>query len=156
MKKIILKATVLITILVFGLGNTNNLNAQTKKHDLKIIVKNIKKSKGSLSVKVWDEEKYMRTNPVKELKIKPGSKSILTVDIKDLPKGEYGISLHLDINGDNKMNRSLVMKPTEPIGFSNNAEANFGPPSYDEIKFSLTKDKSITINYNQFILNNYD
>jgi uncharacterized protein (DUF2141 family) len=36
--------------------------------------------------------------------------------------------------------------PNEPYGFSNNAKGNFGPPTWDDIKFQLEGDHHQTIN----------
>ncbi|MCD4696834.1 MAG: DUF2141 domain-containing protein [Bacteroidales bacterium] len=145
MKTIILKTTVLIAVLFFGLVTNNSLNAQTRKHDLKINVQNIKKPGGYIIIKIWSEEKYMKSKPIKELKVKQGSKNNIVVNVTDLPAGEYGISLFQDINNNNKLDKSWVGKPEEPIGFSNNAKPSFGPPEFDEVKFNFTVNKTVTI-----------
>jgi len=47
------------------------------------------------------------------------------------------------------MNKELTTNfigiPKEPIGFSNNARIKFGPPSFEEAKFNVEKDKQTVL-----------
>jgi uncharacterized protein (DUF2141 family) len=63
----------------------------------------------------------------------------------ELPFGEYGISVFHDLDGDGELDTNFFKAPAEPIGFSNNAKATFGPPKYETTKFSFTADHQ-TIN----------
>jgi uncharacterized protein (DUF2141 family) len=87
----------------------------------------------------------MKGTPFKELKVKPVNKRTLMVNVHDLPPGEYGITVYHDLNADNALNKSWVGKPTEPMGFSNNAKPNFGPPGFEEIKFNFPDHRTIII-----------
>lgn len=51
--------------------------------------------------------------------------------------GTYAISVFHDEDGDGVLKKNVLGIPKEPLGFSNNASATFGPPSYDEAKFSF-------------------
>jgi uncharacterized protein (DUF2141 family) len=146
MKAIILKTIVLIGIYFFGLRYCDALYAQLQNNSLKIIITNIKKQGAPVVIKIWDQGNYMSNKPFKEIKVQTGSENSILVNVNDLPNGEYGISLFHDINRNNKLDKSWIGKPTEPIGFSNNARPNFGPPAYDGIKFPFKKDMTITIN----------
>lgn len=66
----------------------------------------------------------------------------------DLPPGEYAISTYHDKNGNDELDRYFIGKPKEPYGFSNNVAPRFGPPGYEDCKFTLgasTKSISITL-----------
>lgn len=70
----------------------------------------------------------------------------VTVSFKDLPEGEYAVSLFVDENSNGKMDANAIGIPTEPFGFSNDAFGSYGPPSFEQAKFVVGKDKAaITI-----------
>ena len=54
-----------------------------------------------------------------------------------LPYGHYALKLYHDMNGNDRLDTNFLGIPTEPHAFSNNARAQFGPPSYEEAKFSV-------------------
>ena len=64
----------------------------------------------------------------------------------DLPEGYYGIRVMHDVNSNDQLDTNFVGMPNEPYGFSNNAKGNFGPPTWDDIKFQLEGDHRQTIN----------
>jgi uncharacterized protein (DUF2141 family) len=69
------------------------------------------------------------------------------IEIKDIPFGEYAISVHHDINNDGKVNKNWIGIPKEGLGCSNDAKGNYGPPSYNQAKFILnSKQKILRIN----------
>lgn len=57
--------------------------------------------------------------------------------LKDLPEGEYALSLFQDLDGDRRMARNMMGMPTEPWGFSKDALGSFGPPSFEDAKIHL-------------------
>jgi uncharacterized protein (DUF2141 family) len=53
----------------------------------------------------------------------------------------------VDENANGKMDSNVIGIPIEPYAFSNDASGNFGPPTFEQAKFVVTKDaKKITIN----------
>ncbi len=56
----------------------------------------------------------------------------------DLPAGRYAIAAFHDKDGDNKLTTNLMGIPTEAMGFSNNAKASFGPPSFDSVAVEVS------------------
>lgn len=63
--------------------------------------------------------------------------------------GRYGVRLFHDRNGDGKLETDFLGIPREPFGFSRNAPAQFGPPSFEEAAFDVGADgaaQSITLN----------
>jgi uncharacterized protein (DUF2141 family) len=55
----------------------------------------------------------------------------------DLPPGQYAVMAFHDRNGDKRLNVLPIGLPTEPYGFSNDARAMFGPPTFAKAAFSL-------------------
>jgi uncharacterized protein (DUF2141 family) len=64
-----------------------------------------------------------------------------------LPAGKYAVAVFQDIDNNNKLDRWLGLLPKEPYGFSNNV-GKYGPASFDNAAFDLTKDKTISIQLN--------
>jgi len=69
------------------------------------------------------------------------------IEIHGLPEGRYAVAVHQDIDGDGKFDRLFGILPREPYGFSNDA-GKYGPASFSQASFVLTKDKTITVKLN--------
>ena len=50
----------------------------------------------------------------------------------DLPAGRFAVAIIHDENDNGELDRNFVGIPTEGYGFSQDAAANFGPPSFDK------------------------
>ncbi|MDA3859615.1 MAG: DUF2141 domain-containing protein, partial [Melioribacteraceae bacterium] len=70
--------------------------------------------------------------------------NIATVEINDLPFGEYAVSAFHDEDNDKELGTGMFGIPTEGYGFSNNARGSFGPAEYEDAKF-FVKDIITTI-----------
>ncbi len=56
---------------------------------------------------------------------------------KDVAAGTYAISAFHDMDGDGKLKTNLVGLPRETFAVSNNAPSHFGPPRFDDAKFTF-------------------
>lgn len=65
--------------------------------------------------------------------------------VEDMPAGEYAIAIYHDANSDGQCNSNFIGVPTECYGFSNNVKPFLSAPSFNATKFSLTKDRLLTI-----------
>ena len=63
----------------------------------------------------------------------------------DIPDGTYAIGIFIDTNDNNKMDKNFLGIPKEQYGFSNNAKARFGPPSFEDASFILKDNLSLSI-----------
>ena len=63
----------------------------------------------------------------------------------ELPDGTYAVGVFHDVDGNEALSKNFLGIPEEPFGFSNNVRGRFGPPSFMEASFSLTRDLAITI-----------
>lgn len=68
----------------------------------------------------------------------------MTITLDSIPEGTYAFGLFHDENDNAELDQNFLNIPTEGFGFSNNAMGSFGPPSYDESKFTLPKNSTIT------------
>lgn len=57
--------------------------------------------------------------------------------ISALPPGTYAARVFQDVDGDGKMGMNPFGLPTEPYGFSNGAQPNMGPPSFEAAAFQV-------------------
>ena len=104
---------------------------------INIKVTNIKVSTGYIMIAVYDkEESFLTRNVATSAKYKVSEPGELNCKIK-MPFGKYAISIFHDENSDRKPGTNLFKIPNEPIGFSNNASAFFGPPSFEKALFSF-------------------
>jgi uncharacterized protein (DUF2141 family) len=95
--------------------------------ELFIIVKNVKQSKGKICIALHNSEESFRfarsgrddsaSRAYRRTRIKARIESVSWL-IKDMPLGEFGITVFHDIDGNNKLNKFLGI-PIEPYGFSN-------------------------------------
>ncbi len=68
-----------------------------------------------------------------------------TIIFKSVPPGSYAIAILHDENNNQKMDKNMLGIPKEGYGFSNNASAPFGPPSYKKASFMHTASKQTEI-----------
>lgn len=60
-----------------------------------------------------------------------------SIDLRDVPPGDYAVSVVHDENGNNALDTSWIGIPREGIGMSNNAKGRMGPPKYRDAKFAV-------------------
>jgi len=71
-------------------------------------------------------------------------------DFLDIPPGTYALAVIHDENMDGKLDTNQLGIPKEGYGFSNDAKAWFGPPSFSAAIFQYnggTLDMTISLNY---------
>jgi uncharacterized protein (DUF2141 family) len=71
-------------------------------------------------------------------------------DFEDIPPGTYALAVIHDENMDGKLGTNWLGVPTEGYGFSNDAKALMGAPSYDAASFPYdgrNLDLTISLNY---------
>lgn len=122
-------------------GFFSNENPQLTLH-----VTNIETLKGAIVIGVFNTEKDFLIEGAAfknyTMKVNEISKRLV---IKDLPVGNYAISLYHDENLDNECNLNFFGIPKEGYGFSNNVKPKLSAPSFKDCKFSLFTDKVLDI-----------
>lgn len=132
-----------LLLLISLFGMSNSMSEQT--YNLAINITNIKEVKGDIKIGIHKRNSnFPRCKAFKELSYKV-TKTSMKVVVKDLPKGEYAISLYHDKNSDGKCNTNILGVPKEAYGFSNNYKPILTAPSFDDCKVLLNKDRSISI-----------
>lgn len=132
---------ILILYLSFLTSFFGNVNPQ-----LTIHVQNIKSLKGEIIIGVFNTDKdFLKDGVAIKNYTITVDKATETIVIKDLPKGEYAVSLYHDENSDKECNRNFLGIPKEGYGFSNNVKPKFSAPSYEDCKFTLAENKVLDI-----------
>ena len=74
-------------------------------------------------------------------KIVPITSYESTYEVKiDLPPGDYALSIFLDENGNNILDKNFLGIPKERFGFSNNPRIGTGAPSFQECEVRIEKE----------------
>jgi len=107
--------------------------------DIKLSITGFKNDSGFVMISLsGNEEAYKNSSGNKFYGIKA---RIVNGEVealyKDIPYGRYAIKLFHDENSDGELNRNLLGIPTEDYGFSNNAAASFGQPSFEDASFEV-------------------
>lgn len=120
---------------------TTSISAQ---NEVTVVVPNVKQIEGTMMVCLVKEKSDYLKDCYKGESIKvKGTETIAT--FKDVPTGDYAVTLFHDKNSDGKLNTNFIGIPKEPYGFSNNPMAMFGPPSYEKCLFKVDSNKTISI-----------
>lgn len=122
-------SSILVLIIVFTI---ESISAQNK--TITASVMNVTSNEGKVSYALYTKDSFMK-KPIKakSSKIIQGKS---TAVFKDVPVGEYAIVCYHDKNNNGKMDFQPNGMPIENYGASNNV-MNFGPPQYEDAKFSI-------------------
>lgn len=115
--------------------------------NLKVVVTGVRGTEGALLISLFNKADGFPSESTKAIKkekipIQPGA---LEVIFNDLPIGNYAIAILHDENNNLKMDTRLLVLPKEGYGFSNDASARFGPPSYTQAMFYFPTTTTIRI-----------
>ena len=133
MKKIIL-GTVLILSSIFA-------------NDINVEITNILNQNGRIAIALYnkDDDTFATMSKYyKAASLKINAQSVIYI-FKNIPNGTYAISVIHDENQNQKLDKNIFGIPQEGYGFSNNIRPNFRAANFEESKFRLNEDKSLTI-----------
>ncbi len=104
---------------------------------LTLVIKRVSVAEGDMMVALFRNADAWRSNAFERGVDAPVTTPDTTVTFADLEPGEYAVKVYHDEDGDGALNTGLFGVPSEPYGFSNNAQGRFGPASYDDARFTL-------------------
>jgi uncharacterized protein (DUF2141 family) len=109
-------------------------------------VKNVDSASGHVKVAVYDsDETFLSFDGVLKTGTAPAHEGIVTMQIVDIPIGEYALAVFHDENGNGKLDTNWLGIPKEKVAFSRAKMKTFGPPRYKECAFRVTSDYEISI-----------
>ena len=124
-------------LLLFLLTGFSSFYQQTET-GIKVNIYNLRNNKGHVLISLFKDGKGYPDKPDKAFKIDKATISNNKAELffKELPPGNYAISILHDQNDDQKMNTNFFGLPKEGYGFSNNVMGTFGPPGYSKASFN--------------------
>ena len=115
---------------------------------LTVGVSDLRNSKGNVvfalynRVDAFPDEQYKKYYKILRGKIANYSSVVI---FKDLPSGEYSVTILHDENNDGKIKKKFI-KPVEGIGFSNFQSIGFSNrPTFEKASFNLRKSTTISV-----------
>ncbi|WP_343632412.1 DUF2141 domain-containing protein [Fluviicola sp.] len=115
-------------------------------HTITIKVTNIRNSKGNMQLQIFrNAENYNKGLAWKVKIVDKGEmkNNTLTCTFTGIEEGEYGIALLDDENKNKEMDYTMFM-PDEGFGFADYYHSGWSKPKFDQFKFTLKDDKSMT------------
>jgi uncharacterized protein (DUF2141 family) len=101
--------------------------------DLTIDLVGIREVKGHAYVAVFSPQDAWLTRGGRGMRVAV-EKPALRITVRDLPPGDYAVSVFQDLDGDGRMGTNVIGMPIEPWGMSNDAVGKFGPPTFEQCK----------------------
>jgi uncharacterized protein (DUF2141 family) len=104
-----------------------------------IIVKNIRNSKGRISIGVFKDASSFEKEKAHKI-ILVSKKDMINNTVKttiEIESGVYGLSILDDENSDAKMEYNMVGMPKEGFGFSNYYHSGFTKPNYKQFLVNI-------------------
>ena len=129
----------IFVLLLFPMG----LLAQST---LSIKIYNVASSKGDVKVAVYNsDETFLEFEGVVKSGSTKAEKGVVTLEIEEIPEGEYALAIFHDENGNNELDTNWLGIPKEKVAFSKSKMKTFGPPKYKECAFLVEKDTEVDV-----------
>jgi uncharacterized protein (DUF2141 family) len=106
---------------------------------LTVTVKKVSPRGGDLRLALYDRAHWDddAAPPIQDI-VAPATPPQTVVTFQGLKPGTYGLKMFQDFNRNGKFDFTWLGLPAEKYGFSNDAPAMFGEPSFDRTKFILS------------------
>lgn len=145
MKNTPMKKIIFFLILI---SNVFLMISQEKKEvALTVNISGMKSNKGTILIALYNSKEDFLKKRYREAILKIKNKKAVVI-FENLEKGVYAITLFHDENGNQKMDTNFFGIPKESYGTSNGAKGFMGPPKYEDAKFLITQNNTITITLN--------
>lgn len=110
--------------------------AQPTGADLTVVMTGFESEKGQVMIGLYDSSSgWLKRTYKGELSQITNKEA--TVVFSDIPAGTYAVSIIHDENGNGKLDTGYFGIPSEPYASSMGAVGRFGPPKWEDAKFTL-------------------
>jgi len=127
-----------LIVLFFAFLLSLTIHAQNQTNSIEVHINNINSDKGTIRIGLYNSESNFYEKIYKSIAIK-AKKGSLKATLDEIPIGYYAISVYHDENNNTALDSNFFGIPKEPYGTSNNAKGSFGPPSWEDAKFSVSE-----------------
>ncbi|MFH1051158.1 MAG: DUF2141 domain-containing protein [bacterium] len=136
---------ILLFVFLLVVASINVSLSQNNTGKITIVVNGFKNNTGKARILIFSdkEKKYYPSEHKKAYGryIVPIKNKKVTFTFENLPFEDYAISVHHDEDNNGKINTNWLGIPNEGLGASNDAKGNFGPPTFEQAKISLSKEE---------------
>ena len=136
--------TIFITLIILCSGISTLFAQENETVTVTLDVTITKYNKGAILLALYNSEENYMEDTYKTAKVRVINNKA-TILLKDISKGVYAFSLFHDLNENEKLDTNFLGIPIEPYGFSNGEKGRFGPPKFEKVQFSITKNETIKI-----------
>lgn len=113
---------------------------------LTIVIKGFEQAQGLVQLGLFDkEDDFLEIGSEFKVATVAVDSNTVIVIFKNLPIGEYAISLYHDLDSNYEINKNFIGFPLEPYGISNDAWHRFSAPKWKEASFKVEVNKTIVI-----------
>jgi len=106
--------------------------------NLVVRVHGVRSAKGTVRIKVHHHGRdFPSSKDVIARKLQPAESGVVVFEFPSLPHGTYAVVALHDEDDDSTLDRGVLGRPLEGIGFSRGARVLFGPPSFEDAAFEL-------------------
>ena len=130
--------TLIISLVITEMKAQENYNVT-------VIVKDANSNDGKMFLALYNTEADFLNTSFKGMQSAIENEQC-TITFQNIPAGVYAVSIFHDENDNGKMDTNFMGIPKEDYGCSNDASGFMGPPKWEDAKFELKENKSITIN----------
>ncbi len=118
---------------------TTHVSCTGGPREIKIIVRNVKKSEGLITADLYrNEQTTFLRGPGRLQQVRFAAKSPVTMFCLTAPSDEaHAVAVYQDKNANKKFDKGAFGLPVEPYGVSNNPRMRFGPPHVEEALFDI-------------------
>lgn len=139
----------LVSLLILTSGMAGRDTRFSETGTIVVEIVGVRSNEGDVEITLFNQKTGFPTDSSKALKrirLKI-EKNRCIESMANLPYGTYAIAGYHDENRDGRLNFNLFHIPKEGVCASNDARGHFGPPSFEDAKFSL-KSTSLSIKMN--------
>lgn len=117
--------------------------AQQGKGVIHVNVENLRNNNGQVCLLLFNSGTGFPSDPNSAFmrKIAPIVNNRAETEFNNVPYGEYAIAVFHDENMNKAVDMNSFNAPKEGYGVSQNVKGKFGPPSYEDAKFSFSKSR---------------
>jgi len=131
----------LLSLLTITLASYQN----NPKGEIKVVISNLRNSKGQLCLSLYNAADGFPDNGSKayHFACAPIQANKSEYTFANLPYGMYAIAIFHDENADKILNTNFLGIPKEGVAVSNNAKGFMGPPRFNDAKFQLNQPQQV-------------
>lgn len=128
-----MKKLVLVIVMISGVFASGFAQ---EKNRIIVNVDEIQSTNGTIRVALFNSEKEFLNDPFMS-QAKDAVVGEMEFEFKDIPNGDYSISIYHDVNENKELDKNFMGIPNEPYGISRDGKQMFGPPRYSDAMFTL-------------------